>query len=294
MRRLAYITFGAFAALAAAMAIAIGHAQAATCNPYPYTLVNGQIADANQVMADFNLVRGCVTNNAASIGANADIHSLSGLTTPLSVAQGGTGNNTGAATSLSPGGTISITGDLAYTSPTFTGSNVTGAGTLATVNSNVGAFQDATITVNAKGLITAASNTPAATTSTFGPTKLADGTATLTGTSTTLAVTPGSLTSQNNLGATCSNATSCQYVTLPGGYVIQSGISGTVTGGSSLTVGLGITLGTACYSAVITRVVSSGIAQAQDNVSSCTTSQFVINNNAAGHDSNYYWIVVGK
>lgn len=62
------------------------------------------------------------------------------------------------------GRTLSITGDLTYTSPSFDGSgNVTAAGTLATVNSNVGSFGDGThiptFTVNAKGLITAASST---------------------------------------------------------------------------------------------------------------------------------------
>lgn len=65
---------------------------------------------------------------------------------------------------LTTGRTISITGDLAYTSPSFDGSgNVTAAGTLATVNSNVGTFGSATqssvVTVNGKGLVTAASNT---------------------------------------------------------------------------------------------------------------------------------------
>lgn len=64
---------------------------------------------------------------------------------------------------LTTGRTISITGDLAYTSPSFDGSgNVTAAGTLATVNSNVGTFGSATqasvVTVNGKGLVTAASN----------------------------------------------------------------------------------------------------------------------------------------
>jgi hypothetical protein len=67
-------------------------------------------------------------------------------------------NTTGSAGTLTTGRTISITGDLSYTSPTFNGSsNITGVGTLATVNSNVGTFQNATITVNGKGLVTAAS-----------------------------------------------------------------------------------------------------------------------------------------
>lgn len=64
---------------------------------------------------------------------------------------------------LTTGRTIAITGDLTYTSPSFDGSaNVTAAGTLATVNSNVGTFGSATqvpqVTVNGKGLVTAASN----------------------------------------------------------------------------------------------------------------------------------------
>jgi hypothetical protein len=68
-------------------------------------------------------------------------------------------STTGSAATLTTGRTIAITGDLAYTSPSFDGSgNVTAAGTLATVNSNVGSFTAANITVNAKGLITAASS----------------------------------------------------------------------------------------------------------------------------------------
>jgi hypothetical protein len=68
-------------------------------------------------------------------------------------------STTGSAATLTTARTISITGDLAYTSGSFNGSaDVTGAGTLATVNSNVGSFTNASITVNGKGLITAASS----------------------------------------------------------------------------------------------------------------------------------------
>jgi hypothetical protein len=59
------------------------------------------------------------------------------------------------ATALATGRTISVTGDLAYTSSAFDGTaGVTGIGTLATVNANVGTFIKTT--VNAKGLVTAA------------------------------------------------------------------------------------------------------------------------------------------
>jgi hypothetical protein len=68
-------------------------------------------------------------------------------------------NTTGSAATLTTGRTIAITGDLTYTSPTFNGStNVTAAGTLATVNSNVGSFTNASVTVNGKGLVTAVSS----------------------------------------------------------------------------------------------------------------------------------------
>jgi hypothetical protein len=68
-------------------------------------------------------------------------------------------NTTGSAATLTTGRTISITGDLAYTSASFDGSAaVTGVGTLATVNSNVGSFTNASVTVNAKGLVTAVSS----------------------------------------------------------------------------------------------------------------------------------------
>lgn len=66
--------------------------------------------------------------------------------------------NAGTATALATARTISITGDLAYTSPSFDGSgNVTAAGTLATVSS-AGTTGSSTaipvITINAKGLTT--------------------------------------------------------------------------------------------------------------------------------------------
>lgn len=78
-------------------------------------------------------------------------------------------NTTGSAATLTTGRTISISGDLTYTSPSFDGSaNVTAAGTLATVNTNVGSFTNASITVNGKGLITAASSGTAPVTSVTG------------------------------------------------------------------------------------------------------------------------------
>lgn len=64
---------------------------AANCSTYPFTLTNGQTADANQVMANFNSILTCANNNLAKNGVNSDITALIGLTTPLAPSQGGTG-----------------------------------------------------------------------------------------------------------------------------------------------------------------------------------------------------------
>lgn len=71
-------------------------------NALPDTLTNGTTADATQVMANFNQLVSNGNANAAHNGANSDITALSGLTTPISGAQGGTllfigGTSTGSA-----------------------------------------------------------------------------------------------------------------------------------------------------------------------------------------------------
>jgi len=71
--------------------------------------------------------------------------------------------NAGTATKLATGRTISITGDLAYTSSAFDGSaNVTAAGTLASIVSAAGPIGSSTttpvVTIDAKGRVTALSS----------------------------------------------------------------------------------------------------------------------------------------
>ena len=109
-------------------------------------------------------------NNAVNIdggaidGAIIGANSAAAITGTTIQATGGfTGDLTGnsdTATALATGRTIGMTGDMTWTSAAFDGTgNVTGAGTLATVNSNVGTFGGASaipvVTVNAKGLVTA-------------------------------------------------------------------------------------------------------------------------------------------
>lgn len=57
----------------------------------PVILTNGTATDATQVMSDLNYIVAQINANGAENGANSSITSLNGLTTPLSVPQGGTG-----------------------------------------------------------------------------------------------------------------------------------------------------------------------------------------------------------
>ena len=94
--------------------------------------------------------------SAAASGANADITSLSGLTTPLSVAQGGTGATTasGARTSLGLGSiatqnanAVSITGgSISGITDLAVADGGTGASDAATARSNLGAAASGTNT----------------------------------------------------------------------------------------------------------------------------------------------------
>ena len=105
-----------------------------------------------------------ITGNAATATALQTARTIGGVsfngTANINlpgVNAAGNQSTTGSAATLTTARTIAMTGDVSYTSAAFNGSgNVTGTATLATVNSNVGTFNN--VTVNAKGLVTAASN----------------------------------------------------------------------------------------------------------------------------------------
>jgi hypothetical protein len=73
-------------------------ANAVIINSLPYNLTNGSLADATQVMANYNQIVNNTNTNAAHNGANSDITSLTGLTTPLANTYGGTVIFTGGTT----------------------------------------------------------------------------------------------------------------------------------------------------------------------------------------------------
>jgi hypothetical protein len=126
-------------------------------------------------IANAKLTNSSVTIGTTAIALGASSTTLAGLTSVASTSFTGalTGNAT-TATTLATARAITASGDAAWT-VSFDGSAaVSAALTLATVNSNVGAFGNSTtvptVTVNAKGLVTAVSTTaiPTASTSTNG------------------------------------------------------------------------------------------------------------------------------
>ena len=133
----------------------------------PSTLENAELA-FNEVgsVLYYGVGTGGVGGSATSIipiagnGAFVDLSSnqtVGGTKTFSNTITGSVSGNAATATALATGRTISISGDLTYTSPSFDGTgNVTAAGTLATVNSNIGTFTK--ITINDKGLATAGAN----------------------------------------------------------------------------------------------------------------------------------------
>jgi len=107
----------------------------------PFNIQNGQPADATQVMANYNALVACL-GNAAAAGANSDITSLNGLTTPIPRSAGGTpvyvgGTSTGSANAqatttipafiLSPGNIVSFTAGFSNTGATTFNAQGTGA-----------------------------------------------------------------------------------------------------------------------------------------------------------------------
>lgn len=196
------------------------------------TLNGGFIANASSTIS--NLGSGGVATQ------NGLLYSFS--TSTLSI-----GGNAATATALANARTISISGDLTYTSPAFDGSaNVTAAGTLATVNSNVGSFTNASITVNGKGLVTAASSGTAPVTSVSGSgviTSTGGFTPTIayTGLATSSALTGGrllysdgksSVTDVATTSVTCSGSVSCATFNVLGSSPVT--ITGSGSGGTGL------------------------------------------------------------
>jgi hypothetical protein len=178
-------------------------------------------------------------------------------------------STTGSAATLTTGRTLAITGDLAYTSPSFDGSaNVTAAGTLATVNTNIGSFTNATFTVNGKGLITAASSGTAPVTSVTATSPVAS-----TGGATPDISMPAATTSVNG------------YLTSTDWNTFNGKGSGTVTSVAALTLGTtGTDLGSTVANGTTTPVITLNVptASATNRGALSSTDWTTFNNKGSG------------
>lgn len=109
----------------------------------PYNLTNGTVADATQVMGNFNTIVSDVNANAATAGANNNITSLTGITTPLSPIQGGTSVYVGAVSGGTNAQVVATTNPASFTLTlgnivtTVAGGTNTGATTLNTRGTGV-------------------------------------------------------------------------------------------------------------------------------------------------------------
>jgi hypothetical protein len=116
------------------------------------------VAAAAGTLTGTTLASNVTASSLTSVGTLGSLTVTNPITGSVTGSSGSTTGNAATATALATGRTIAITGDIAYTSPSFDGTgNVTAAGTLATVatpGSTGGSTAIPIITINAKGLTT--------------------------------------------------------------------------------------------------------------------------------------------
>jgi hypothetical protein len=185
--------------------------------------------------------------------------------------------NASTATALATGRTITITGDLAYTSPSFDGSaNVTAAGTLATV-ATAGVTGSSTaipvVTINAKGLTT--SITTAAVIAPAG---------TLTGNTLAAGVTGSSLTSLGTIA----------NLSVTAGTIATTPSASTDIANKDYVdnVAQGLDPKASCVAATTVNITLSG-TQTIDGVALIAADRCLVKNQTAPADNGIYVVAAG-
>lgn len=334
-------------------------AWAQTCPGYSYVLTNGQVADANQVMANFNTIMNCANNNLAPLSSLTGLAPLNNpnLTGAPTAPTAGFGDSTiriatdafvQSATSaavvnrgMQSRGQESINGNYTLTAAdagsnllldtpgstltfpsivaTFWLSNISGgdinlsmggtdyrsvihSGEQVGLAGDGGGFYrivaagfpyytgapnpgDNSTRIPTTSWVDALIPTQASTTN-VGVTALATVAQAMAGTATNVAVTPGSLASQQSLAQP-------GYMTFPGGLLIEWGVSGSV-GSNSLAA---VVLPHPCqsFAPVVTITPQAGGGSTGQSYAYVTsnTNQFAIFN-AANAALAFFWMAICK
>lgn len=299
-------------------------AKAATCPTYPYVLTNGQTADANQVMANFNAILSCANTSVATAGVNSNITALIGMTTPLSVSEGGTGQVTSPVVSFNTraGAVTLLSGDVAAalgSAPLTAANNLSDVASASTARINLGVTAtgaDTTYAFRASNLSDLASvsssrtnlgvtATGSDTTYAFRANNLSDLASVSTALNNILPAqgsASGKVLSSNGSAASWSPLTTLfgaqsvganGYITLPGGLIMEWGTSGSITNNSSGSISLPLTFPTAIFSVTVTPNASAGSGgMAYAYTFSRTTSSFSIFN-AGANSVAFAWVAFG-
>lgn len=265
---------------ALALLLAPAAASAATCGGYPYTLTNGQVADANQVMSNFNSILSCANSNLAKNGVNSDITQFTNAITFGSSITGTTGSFTGAvaATGLSTnngtstGGTLYFgtsnigalvasgsglsLGNASYTTLASQGAwshtgTLTTSGALAvssggaSINGSATAYNGLSVYNSLNVASGGATVVGGLNADTAAGGFVAAGSDVVTGSSTTKLATPASLVNAQTKGSTGSN-------TLPGGLIEKWASISTTIGGTDQTVTWGTAFPTSADNVQVT------------------------------------------
>jgi hypothetical protein len=235
------------------------------------------VTAAAGTLSGATLASNVLASSLTSVGTLANLTVTNPISGSVTGSSGSTTGNAATATALATGRTIAITGDLAYTSPSFDGSgNVTAAGTLATV-ATPGSTGSSTsipiITINAKGLTTSVSS--AAVVAPAG---------TLSGSTLASGVTASSLTSLGTI--TNLTATAGTIATTP---------SAATDIANKLyvdTVAQGLDAKASCLAATTANITLSG-AQTIDGVSVVAGNRVLVKDQTAPEDNGIYLCAAG-
>ena len=235
-----------------------------------YTGSTGITVSGTQISITNTAVTPTAYGSASSVGTftvNAQGQLTAAASTPIAITSGAVSGLAASATTDTTNAANISSGTLpAGRMPAHTGDVTTVAGnvatTLATVNANVGSFTLASVTVNAKGLITAVSSGSAPASS--------------------ISVTGGDLTLSGNTGTAITNAALAAVGTAGTYRSVTTDSKGRVTAGTNPTtlVGYGITDALSNTAGNTTVPLVNGVVTSATASTTTTTASQVIDTNA--------------